>query len=72
MKDNEIKFYKACEVAIEAGKASTALIQRRLQIPYSEAAEIMTQLESRNIIRKNHDRPADLLVKDINECKWTT
>lgn len=67
---SETLFYKACEVVISAGKASTALLQRRLQISYEEASILMTELESRKIIKRNHDKPSELLISDINECEW--
>ena len=41
---------KAIECVIEAGQASTSLLQRKLKLGYSRAARIMDQLEERKVI----------------------
>ena len=41
---------KAIEVVVEAGQASTSLLQRRLKLGYARAARIIDQMEERGII----------------------
>ena len=41
---------KAIECVIEAGQASTSLLQRKLKLGYARAARIIDQLEERKII----------------------
>ena len=41
---------KAIECVVEAGQASTSLLQRKLKLGYARAARIMDQLEDRKII----------------------
>ena len=41
---------KAIECVVEAGQASTSLLQRKLKLGYARAARIMDQLEERKII----------------------
>ncbi len=41
---------KAIEVVVEAGQASTSLLQRRLKLGYARAARIMDEMESMGII----------------------
>ncbi len=68
-KDKEL-FTKACKEVIKAGKASTALLQRRLQISYPKADELMTEMSRRNIVLRHTDKPSEVLVNDISECQW--
>lgn len=48
--DVDVLFNKAIEVVIEAGQASTAMLQRRLGIGYARAGRLIDQLAERNII----------------------
>ena len=41
---------KAIEVVVDAGQASTSLLQRRLKLGYARAARIMDEMESMGII----------------------
>ena len=41
---------KAIEVVVEAGQASTSLLQRRLKLGYARAARIMDEMETMGII----------------------
>ena len=43
-------FKQAIEIIVKEGKASTSLLQRKLQIGYNRAARIMDQLEEENYI----------------------
>ncbi len=50
MEDDDDLYESAKETVIEAGKASTSYIQRKLGIGYSRAAKLMDMLESRSVI----------------------
>lgn len=55
---------EATRIVVEAGQASTSLIQRRLRIGYNRAARIMEQMEERGIISgKDGSKPRQVLVK---------
>ena len=41
---------KAVEVVVEAGQASTSLLQRKLKLGYARAARIMDEMEEMGII----------------------
>lgn len=56
-------FREARRVVVEAGRASTSLLQRRLRIGYARAARIMDLLEERGIISPpDGARPREVLV----------
>lgn len=60
-KENNL-FENAKMVAIENGKASPALLQRVLKIPYERAANLMRQLEKEGIIGPaDGAKPRDVL-----------
>ena len=49
--DNEDPLYEeAREVVIQAGKASTSYLQRKLRVGYSRAARLMDILEERGVV----------------------
>ena len=62
------------EFAIQTGKVSAALLQRRFKVGYNRAAHIVDLLEERGIIGPaNGSKPRDVLIKiekkdDINKC----
>ena len=61
-------FKQAVEVVIEAGKASTSLLQRRLRIGYGKAARIMESMEEQGIIGPaDGSRPREVLVHNMSE-----
>ena len=49
MDDDEL-YEDAKEVVLEAGKASTSYIQRKLRVGYSRAARLMDMLEEKGVI----------------------
>ncbi len=49
-KDGDPMLENAIEVFVEAGQASTSLLQRRLKLGYARAARIMDELEERGIV----------------------
>jgi len=54
---------ESAKVVIQAGKASTSLLQRRLRIGYSRAARMMDLLEQGGVIGPpDGSRPRDILV----------
>ena len=48
--DSDPMFQQAVEVVIDAGQASTSLLQRRCKLGYARAARIMDEMEMRGII----------------------
>lgn len=48
--DDDELYEDAKEVVIEAGKASTSFIQRKLRVGYSRAARLIDLLEERGVI----------------------
>jgi S-DNA-T family DNA segregation ATPase FtsK/SpoIIIE len=55
---------EATRIVIDAGQASTSLLQRRLKIGYNRAARIIEQLEDRNVISgKDGSKPRQILVE---------
>jgi S-DNA-T family DNA segregation ATPase FtsK/SpoIIIE len=53
---------------VEAGKASTSLLQRRLRIGYSKAARIMEEMEENGIIgAQDGSRPREVLISSLDE-----
>jgi hypothetical protein len=48
--DSDETILKAMEVAVESGSLSTALLQRKLRLGYSETAKIMDRLEELGVI----------------------
>ena len=63
--------YKAAKIAIEVGKISTSLLQRRLSIGYGRAASIVDSLEEMGVIgpAPGGSRPRPVLMKSIDELK---
>ena len=43
-------FKQAVEVVIDAGQASTSLLQRRCKLGYARAARIMDEMEQKGVI----------------------
>ncbi len=48
--DEDPKLFDAAELAIDAGKISTSLLQRRLEIGYGRAAKIIDRLEEMGVV----------------------
>lgn len=58
----------AVRVVVEAGKASTSLLQRRLRIGYSRAARIIEELEEQGVIGPaDGSRPREVLMRPGQE-----
>ncbi len=59
----DAKFYEAVEVAIDAGKISTSLLQRRLSIGYGKAAKIIDRMEELGFVSEaDGNKPRKILV----------
>ncbi len=69
--DNEdAKLWDAIELAIDAGKISTSLLQRRLEIGYGRAAKIIDRLEEMGFVGPaDGNKPRKILVthSDVQE-----
>ena len=58
----------ALGVVVDAGKASTSLLQRRLRIGYARAARIVEAMEDKNIVAPaDGARPRDVLIGSVAE-----
>ena len=65
--DDEL-FKPAVEVVVEAGKASTSLLQRRLRIGYARAARLIESMEDQGIIGPaDGSRPREVLSSGLDE-----
>ncbi|MCC8169369.1 MAG: DNA translocase FtsK, partial [Oscillospiraceae bacterium] len=67
--DGDPLLQDAIQLAVECGKISTSLIQRRLSVGYSRAGRIIDQMEARGIISgANGLKPRDVLIShaDMN------
>lgn len=61
-------FHDAVRVVVEAGKASTSLLQRRLRIGYGKAARIVESMEEQGIVGPaDGSRPREVLVSSVDE-----
>lgn len=54
---------KAIEAVLEAGQASTTLLQRRLRVGYARAARIVDEMEQRGIVGQfEGSKPRKVLI----------
>ena len=61
-------FETAVRLVIEARKASTSYLQRRLGIGYGRAAKLIDEMEDRGIVGPpNGSKPRDVLISSIDE-----
>ena len=61
--DGDSLLPEAIKLAVELGKISTSMIQRRLGVGYSRAGRIIDQMEARGIVSPaNGAKPRDVLV----------
>jgi len=66
--DGDELYEEAKETVIEAGKASTSYLQRKLRIGYSRAARLMDLLEDRSVIGPaDGSKPREILENDSEE-----
>jgi len=68
--DEDPLFEEAREIVIEAKKASTSFLQRKLRIGYSRAARLIDMLEDRGIVGPaDGSRPREILEPTVEEEK---
>lgn len=61
--DGDALLPEAIQLAVELGKISTSMVQRRLSVGYSRAGRIIDQMEARGIISPaNGSKPRDVLI----------
>lgn len=61
--DDDDLFEEAKQAVVEAGKASTSYLQRKLRIGYSRAARLMDILEERGVIGpQDGSKPREILI----------
>lgn len=62
--DDEDELYEdARETVLEAGKASTSYLQRKLRVGYARAARLMDMLEERGVVGpQDGSKPRDVLI----------
>ncbi len=66
--DTDAMFDAAVEVILDAGQASTSLLQRRLKLGYARAARIVDQMEMKGIIGAYEgSKPRQIL---ITKAQW--
>lgn len=66
--DDDELYEEARDLVIEAGKASTSYLQRRLRIGYARAARLMDILEDRGVIGpQDGSKPREVLEQDEEE-----
>jgi S-DNA-T family DNA segregation ATPase FtsK/SpoIIIE len=62
--DDDPLYEDARELVVQAGKASTSYLQRRLRVGYARAARLIDLLEERNVIGPGEGaKPRDVLIK---------
>lgn len=65
---DEAEFKDAVHVVLEARKASTSLLQRRLRIGYGKASRLIDQMEEQGIISPaDGSRPREVLVSNMDD-----
>ena len=61
--DEDPKLFDAAELAIDAGKISTSLLQRRLEVGYGRAAKIIDRLEEMGFVGPaDGNKPRKILI----------
>ena len=56
----------AIQLAVESGKISTSLIQRRLQLGYGRAAKLIDTMEDMGIVGPPHgQKPREVLISKL-------
>ncbi|MEG1887018.1 MAG: DNA translocase FtsK [Oscillospiraceae bacterium] len=61
--DGDVMLPAAIEIVVEAGQASTSLLQRRLKLGYARAARIVDEMEARGIVGPHEgSKPRQVLM----------
>ncbi len=65
---NDDMWQDAVRVIVDAGKASTSLLQRRLSIGYARAAKLIDAMEEQGIVgAASGSKPREVLVSSVDE-----
>lgn len=65
--EDDLMYKEVVEFAIETGKISASLIQRRFRLGYNRAARMIDLLEARGIIGpQNGSKPREVIIKEDN------
>ncbi|HPN55132.1 MAG TPA: DNA translocase FtsK 4TM domain-containing protein [Candidatus Moranbacteria bacterium] len=66
------RYEEAKEVVLQAGKASSSLLQRRMRIGYSRAARLIDILEERGVIAPSDgtNKPREVLIESENQTAY--
>ena len=63
-------FQDAVRIVMDAKKASTSLLQRRLKIGYGRASRIIDEMEERGIVGPpNGSKPREILISSLEEVE---
>ena len=63
-------FKDAVRVVMEAKKASTSLLQRRLRIGYGRASRLIDEMEDKGIVGPpNGSKPRDILISSLEDVE---
>lgn len=66
----DVQFDEAVVVVINAGKASTSYLQRKMSLGYNRAAKIMDQLEKAGVIGPPEGiKPRSILIRSLEDLK---
>lgn len=71
--DVDALFWDAVEIAVDSGKMSTSLLQRRLQVGYGRAAKLIDAMEERGIVSAPEgSKPRSVLISrsDYEEMRF--
>ena len=61
--DEDSKFWDAVELAVDCGKISTSLLQRRLEVGYGRAAKIIDRMEEMGFVSEpDGNKPRKILI----------
>lgn len=68
--DDDALYEEARMIVVEAGKASTSYIQRKLKVGYARAARLMDMLEERGVIgASNGAKPREVLDSSLRNAE---
>lgn len=66
--DDDELFDQAAEIAIQSGRASASLFQRRLRVGYARAARLIDILEERGVVGPaDGSRPREVLISGLDD-----
>ena len=65
--NEDVLFYKAGKLCIENNKATSGLIQRKLQVGFNRAARILDQLAENGVVSEQDGKKERVILMNINE-----